>query len=105
MRLTVRCNQSIYLEEGDRYVLTGIEMPDVYVTQAAKRLLRAGVEWAIANDHSRSTYQPKVDEIMIAMERDSHADVEDSVYWNMREGQLLAFADTDLGLNIELPVE
>ena len=54
------------INAGDHFVLVGIEMPKEYVEAASVKLLWAAIRWLLANDYTRYTYQPKVDEIFMA---------------------------------------
>lgn len=79
------------IKAGDKFVLLGIDMPDVYIKAASQRLLTAAKEYLSKNDYVRYTYEPKVDEIFMAQ----HPDLHDSI----KEGDLLLFEDDDLNIN------
>lgn len=85
---------------GDEYVLLGIELPKEYVENASRRALLAGLEVLAEHDHPKSTYIPRIDEIEMERERDTHANIADSLYWNLRAGQMFTFNDTDLGITV-----
>ena len=55
--------KSYPLQAGDKFVILGIDLPDVYVKAASQRLLRAGKEYLSEVDHMKHTYSPKIDEI------------------------------------------
>ena len=63
------------IKAGDKFVLLGIDMPDVYIKAASQRLLTASKEYLAKNDYVRYTYEPKVDEIFMAR----HPELHDSI--------------------------
>ena len=79
------------IKSGDKFVLLGIDMPDVYIKAASQRLLTASKEYLAKNDYVRYTYEPKVDEIFMAR----HPELHDSI----KEGDLMLFEDEDLNIN------
>lgn len=79
------------IKTGDKFVLLGIDMPDVYIKAASQRLLAASQEYLAKNDYARYTYEPKVDEIFMAR----HPELHDSI----KEGDLMLFEDEDLNIN------
>lgn len=76
---------------GDYFVLLGIEMPDVFVKIAEKRLLDSAKDWLSLYGKSSVSYLPRLDEIYLAR----HPDVADSIV----EGSLIGLRDDDLGLD------
>lgn len=84
---------------GDHFVLTEIELPDVYIQAASNKLLRYATEYLKANCSTRYTYTPKVDDIWMARQHD-HAieNGEISYHDTIKEGDLITFHDEDLGL-------
>lgn len=80
-------NLSQHVKAGDKFVLLGIRMPDVYVLAAERRLLAAAKEYLAANDHPNITFSPKVDSKYIH---------ENDI--SLSEGDLLSFIDEDLGI-------
>lgn len=91
------------IKRGDHFVLTGIEMPELYVEAASEKLLMYAIRWLTANDYTRYTYQPKVDEIYMARQHDeAMADktgATKSLHDTLKEGDLLQFEDSDLGID------
>lgn len=93
--------------EGDRYVLTGIEMTSTYVDAASVRLLKYTLRFLAKNDYTRYTFVPKVDEIFMARQHDlavasrETEQVVKSYYETLKEGDILLFRDTDLGISYE----
>lgn len=79
------------IKAGDKFVLLGIDMPDVYIKAASQKLLTASKEYLAKNDYVRYTYEPKVDEIFMAR----HPELHDSI----KEGDLMLFEDEDLNIN------
>lgn len=85
------------IQGGDKFVLTGINMPDVYVQAASQRLLEAANAWLAKNDYVRYTYEPKVDEIFMAKQH-AEAPAGTSIHDTIKEGDLMIFEDADLGI-------
>lgn len=89
---------------GDNYVITGIAVNDVnYVWAASVKLLRKAIHWLCKNDYTRYVYTPKIDEIYMARQNEEaiadKTGVTKSLHDTLKEGDLLMFADEDLGLN------
>lgn len=84
-------NNSYTITAGDRFVILGIALPEVYILAASQRLLTAAVEYLAANDETKYTYTPKIDEIFMAR----HPEIGESI----KEGDLFNFADTDLNID------
>lgn len=87
--------------EGDKFVLLHIEMPEVYIKAAARRLLASAKEWLSKNDYSRSVYAPKIDEIFMARQHDvamASGGTIASLHDTLREGMLMLFEDPDMGI-------
>lgn len=91
------------INAGDHFVLVGIEMPKEYVDAASVKLLWAAIRWLLANDYTRYTYQPKVDEIFMAKQhRASLLDTTGatkSLHDTLKEGDIMLFEDEDLGID------
>ena len=85
---------------GDHYVLTGISLEDTnYVWAASVRLLKKAVHWLCENDHQRYIYTPRIDEIFMARQADTaKADGATSLHDTIKEGCLMDFSDSDLGV-------
>ena len=82
------------LQAGDHYVLTGIQMPDVYVKMAEFRLLVAATQYLADNCETKYTYEPSLDNIYLARNYDkckAAGDVTKSVYWNLYAGMKFPF--------------
>ena len=82
------------IKEGDHYILTGIQMPDVYVRMAETRLLVAATQYLADNDETKYTYEPSLDNIYLARNYDKcnkDGDITKSVYWNLYAGLKFPF--------------
>ena len=90
---------------GDKYVLTGIEMTDTYVNAAAVKLLEEALTFLEKNDYTRYTYSPKVDEIFMARQHDGFSSGDTATYGTrsyhdtLKEGDVMVFADEDLNIS------
>lgn len=93
------------LRSGDKYVLTGIEMTSTYVEAAASTLLEAALTFLEANDYTRYTYAPKVDELFMARQHDGYTSGDTSTYGTrsyyetIKEGDVMLFEDEDLNID------
>lgn len=101
---TPQSNLPYQLRQGDKYVLTGIEMTETYVEYASVTLLEAALIFLEKNDYTRYTYSPKVDEIFMARQHDGYSSGDTATYGDrsyhdtLKEGDLMHFADEDLGI-------
>lgn len=86
-------NKTFGLNAGDKYVLDGIEMPDVYVQAAAVRLFFEAVEWLAENDHYKDTFEPEMDNIMLARNPQLTAE--------LIEGMKMSFGDDEMGIPVQ----
>lgn len=86
---------------GDKFVLLHIDMPDVYIKAASERLKKAATEWLSKNDYSRSSYKPYVDNTFMALQHRyaTRTPGVTSLHDTLREGDLLVFEDSDLGID------
>lgn len=79
---------------GDRYVLLGIEMPDVFVKAAEIRLLKAACQYMRDNCTTKFTYQPYLDDLFIERDYDRNIEretPEKSIYWRLYAGLKFSF--------------
>lgn len=79
---------------GDRYVLLGIEMPDVFVKAAEIRLLKAACQYMRDNCTTKFTYQPYIDDLFIERDYDRNIEretPEKSIYWRLYAGLKFSF--------------
>lgn len=96
--------KSYPLQAGDKFVILGIDLPDVYVKAASQRLLREGKEYLSEVDHMKHTYSPKIDEIAMARQHDEAIQSGGiSLHDTIKEGMLIRISDEDL-FNEELHI-
>lgn len=97
------------INAGDHFVLTGIELPKQYVEAASEKLLQYAITWLLANDHTRKTYSPKVDEIFMARQHDeAMADTTNatrSLHDTLKEGDMMRIYDEDLGIDADVTID
>lgn len=88
------------VQAGDKFVLLYISMPTEYITAASQRLYNAAVAYLAKCDYVRYSYSPKVDNIFLQRQHDSAiANSGTSIHDTIKEGDLLLFSDTDLGIS------
>ncbi|SBV91895.1 hypothetical protein [uncultured Dysgonomonas sp.] len=90
-------NSQYHIDSGDKFVLLGISMPDVYIKAASQRLLSAAWEYLSQNDETKYTYTPKIDEIFMAR----HPEIGDAI----KEGDIFNFTDTDLDIDASVIIQ
>lgn len=97
------------ISAGDKFVLLDIELPQAYVEENAITLLAASIEYLRKYDHTRYTYQPKIDEIMMAYERDesssSSSSSDEPLYMQLMDGAIIKAYDEDLDIDISMPID
>lgn len=97
------------IKAGDRFVLTGIELPDEYVEAASEKLLKYAIAYLNENDYTRYAYTPKVDEIFMARQHDAAmADATGatkSLHDTLKAGDLMVFRDDDLGIDAKIIID
>lgn len=81
------------ISKGDKFVLTGVYMPDVYVRAAEQRLLAEAKTYLAANDHTVYTYTPTIDSIAMAQN--------DTLATTIKEGCTMHIVNYDS----ELPID
>lgn len=91
-------NKDYPIRSGDKFVLLGIEMPDMYIDAAASKLEAAGREYL--NDHKTPDVlvNPTFDSIALRREYDFMG--EKSVYWLIQAGTIIRFKDDDIGVRV-----
>ena len=88
------------VQAGDKFVLLYISMPTEYITAASQRLYDAALAYLAKCDYVRYSYSPKVDNIFLQRQHDSAiANSGTSIHDTIKEGDLLLFSDTDLGIS------
>ena len=94
------------IQQGDKFVLLGIDMPDVYIKAASQRLLSAAKEYLSKNDYVRYSYVPKVDDIYMARQHDEAvATGGTSIHDTIKEGDIFLFNDADLGIDGSITID
>ena len=83
-------NRIYNISAGDKFVLEGIEMPDIYIEAASVRLLFQSIEKLRDIDYLKKTYKPEIDNIFMAR-NPKYAE-------NLYEGIKMCIADDDLGI-------
>lgn len=90
-------NSDYQIISGDKFVILGISMPEVYIQTAAQRLLVAAQEYLSQNDETKYTYTPKIDEIFMANNPEIGA--------SLKEGDIFNFTDTDLDIDASVIIQ
>ena len=97
------------IKGGDHFVLTGIPLPDSYVTAASIKLLKYALEFLDKNDYTRYVYSPKIDEIFMARQHDAAmADTTgtiQSIHDTIKEGDFMQFTDNDIGIEGSVTID
>lgn len=81
-------NTSYPILSGDKFVITNIQMPDVYVYAAMQKLLAAGTTYLNENNKPKYSYEPTIDNIYMA----EHP----LIGYGLKEGDTMTFEDLDL---------
>lgn len=89
-------NNSFTLAPGDRFVILGIKMPDVYVDVAENRLLKVAIVWLSENDKTSYSYMPAINNIYMKDNPETSA--------LLKEGNILHVYDEDLGIDVEMTI-
>ena len=84
-------NTNFQIAAGDKFVLTGIRMPDIYVTSAEQRLLTAATAFLAENDHTRYAYKLTIDNIYMAR----HPEIANQ----LKPGTKINVVDVGLGID------
>lgn len=90
-------NANWKIEAGDKFVILGIAMPEVYIKAASQKLLTYAQEYLAQNDSTKYTYTPKIDEIFMA----NHPILGESI----KEGDIFNFTDTDLDIDASVIIQ
>ena len=95
------------IKSGDKFVLTGITMPDAYISSASVKLLKAAIEALKKNHAPRYTYQPRLDEIWMQRQHDKAMASKDvvSLHDTLKAGDIFSFADTDLNIDANIIID
>lgn len=92
-------NKNYHIGVNDTFIIKDIEMPDMYVTQAGELLAEKALAYLAKHDKIRYNYNITIDNIHLAREHDENG--EDSIYWNIKEGDRLIISDAELGIDNE----
>ncbi len=88
------------LTGGDKFALLNIEMPDIYIEAAAKRLEDAAKAYLSSVDHAVYVIEPKIDNVK-AKRNDDDVDyygVGTKIYDTIYEGMMMHIDDEDLNI-------
>lgn len=89
-------NKDYQIVAGNKFVLTGIRMPDIYVRLAEQRLQTAAESWLADNDHTQYVYTPEVDNIFMARNP--------FIANQMKPGKLMHIVDESLGIDERIAI-
>lgn len=93
---------------GDKFVLTGIDLPDSYIEAASVRLFDAAMDALRKNHLARVTYQPKIDHIWMAHQHDTamaSGGAIESLHDTLKAGDYFSFADEDLNIDASIIID
>ncbi len=95
------------IKNGDKYVLTGIKLPDAYISSASVKLLKNAIEALRKNHAPRYTYQPRIDEIWMQEQHDKAMSSNDvvSLHDTLKAGDIFSFADADLNIDANIIID
>ena len=96
------------IHTGDKFVLTGIDLPDSYVEAASIRLFDAAMNALRANHEPRVTYQPRIDHLFMARQNDEARNSGGrirSLHDTLKAGDMFVFQDTDLNINAAVTID
>lgn len=97
-------NKDSLISFDDHFAITNMYMPDEYVRIASGRLKSAAEAWLAANGTTiESKYEIELDNIYLR--RDLDANGSNSIYWRMKAGDVLQFTDTDMGVDVAIPIK
>lgn len=87
-------NEQNILQDGDRFVLLNIELPEAYIKAAELRLLRAATEYLQDNCETKYTYEPSLNDIYVQQNyerciEDGHPEL--SIFWRLYAGLKFPF--------------
>ncbi|SHL74061.1 hypothetical protein SAMN04488494_0617 [Xylanibacter ruminicola] len=95
------------IKQGDKFVLTGIKLPDEYISSASVKLFKASIEALRKNHAPRYTYQPRIDEIWMQRQHDLavSSDGTTSLHDTLKAGDIFSFADDDLAIDANIIID
>lgn len=98
--------KNFQIKENDKFVVLGIDMPDLYVSGASDELLRQAFVWLRENDKVCYKYSLNVDPIFMQRQHDAHVERdEDSLHDTIKAGDVLQFGDDDLDINASITID
>lgn len=83
-------NTTYPIQQGDKFVLLNIKMPETYVIVASQRLLEKGTGYYELNSQPNYVYNPEIDSVN-ALRKPGVAEL-------LKEGKLMILVDDDLGI-------
>lgn len=89
-------NRNFTLAVGDKFVILGIKMPDIYVDVAERRLLKSAIIWLSENDKTAYNYSPAINNIYMSENPETSS--------LLKEGNVLHIYDADLDINVEMTI-
>lgn len=81
-------NSYYHIAAEDSFVLLNINMPEILIDIAEERVYDEGCKWLLATKRQKYVYEPKVDEVYMALNPQV-----------IKEGMMMPVADTDLGID------
>lgn len=92
-------NRTALIRANDRFIITNINMPDMYIDAASVKLRQAALLWLTENETTTFQYSVELDNIYLARQHDyAIANNETSIHDTIKEGDVLCFSDADLGI-------
>lgn len=96
------------IQANDHYVLSEIDLPDVYVQKNAEKLLKAAIDALSKNHAPRLTYQPRIDSNFMQRQHDAAVQsggTVESLHDTIKAGDLFTFEDADLGVDASIVID
>jgi len=93
-------NKNSLIKAEDKFVITNINMPDIYIDTASVRLQTAANAWLVENDVTTYQIAVEIDNIYLARQHDNAVATNGtSIHDTIKEGDVLCIKDTDLNLD------
>lgn len=93
-------NRDALIQYGDKFVITNINMPDLYIDAASARLETAARLWLADNETTTYTYSVELDNIYLARQHDyAIENNETSIHDTIKEGDVLCIVDDDINID------
>ncbi|MBQ0113682.1 MAG: hypothetical protein KBT03_11170 [Bacteroidales bacterium] len=85
------------IKRGDKFVLLGISLPDMYIKVAAQKLLDSAVKYLSEHDYITTSYSIEVDSIYMQRQHDAHIENREvSLHDNIKAGDFIRIKDMDI---------